>query len=100
MGLRWTLHYKDLRKAIIRIYFDDEVNPSVEAPIGDFFGIGFGKCGHFTSLLAGHSSGGYYCYFPMPFYNKAEIEIENLKKLPMELFYSMVYYKVEKLEIV
>ena len=32
------------RKAILRIYFDDEPVPYVEAPAGDFFGASSGKC--------------------------------------------------------
>ena len=32
-----------LRKIIVRMWWDNEENPSVECPIGDFFGIGHGK---------------------------------------------------------
>src|SRR5207248_674139 len=31
------------RQAILRMYWDDETEPSVECPIGDFFGVGFGQ---------------------------------------------------------
>ena len=41
-------HY--LRKILIRMWWDDEKNPSVECPIGDFFGIGHGKTVNFWSL--------------------------------------------------
>ncbi|MEG2596670.1 MAG: DUF2961 domain-containing protein, partial [Ruthenibacterium sp.] len=42
----WTEEPLALRKLVLRIYWDDEQEPSVEVPLGDFFGIGFGmrKC--------------------------------------------------------
>ncbi|MDD3870212.1 MAG: DUF2961 domain-containing protein, partial [Candidatus Cloacimonetes bacterium] len=64
-----------LKKLILRIYWDDNKFPSVEAPIGDFFGVGHCEYKHFVSKYLGMSSGGFYCYFPMPF-NKVKIEVE------------------------
>jgi hypothetical protein len=66
-----------LKKLILRIYWDGNDFPSVEAPIGDFFGIGHCEFKHYVSKYLGMSSGGFYCYLPMPF-NKVKIEIENL----------------------
>ncbi|MCU7695384.1 glycoside hydrolase family 172 protein [Haoranjiania flava] len=68
---------KILKKLILRIYWDGNSFPSVEAPIGDFFGIGLCEYKHYLSKYLGMSSGGFYCYLPMPF-NKIRIEIENL----------------------
>lgn len=39
-----------LRKAVIRIWWDNEVNPSVECPIGDFLGVGHAKAINYWSL--------------------------------------------------
>src|SRR5690625_5217528 len=66
-----------LKKLIIRIYWDGQSEPSVEAPFGDFFGIGHCEYRHYMSKYIGMSSGGFYSYFPMP-YEKVHIEIENL----------------------
>lgn len=66
-----------LKKLILRIYYDGNPFPSVEAPVGDFFGIGLCEYKHYLSKYLGMSSGGFYCYLPMPF-NKIKIEIENL----------------------
>jgi hypothetical protein len=33
---------KHLKKIVLRMYWDGESSPSVEAPIGDFFGLGTG----------------------------------------------------------
>lgn len=86
-----------LRKIILRMYWDGEKNPSVEAPAGDFFGVGFAKYVHYTSLLLGMSSGGFYSYFPMPFEKSAKIEIENLMSDSVSLWYSVGYQAVKKL---
>ncbi len=65
-----------LKKLILRIYWDGNDYPSVEAPMGDFFGIGHCEYKHYLSKYLGMSSGGFYSYFPMPF-EKIRIEVEN-----------------------
>ncbi|WP_254450230.1 GH116 family glycosyl hydrolase [Cohnella herbarum] len=47
-----------LKKLIIRIYWDGEAYPSVECPVGDFFGIGHCEYKHYVSRYLGMSSGG------------------------------------------
>ena len=32
-----------LRRIVLRAYWDGEADPSIEAPIGDFFGLGYGE---------------------------------------------------------
>lgn len=65
------------RQAIIRCYWDGEANPSVECPVSDFFGMGFGEWRDYQSLPLNMTSGGYNCYWPMPFHKSARITIEN-----------------------
>lgn len=67
------------RKAIIRIYFDGEPVPYVEAPVGDFFGVMHGKTWYpiNTRYLSVKAESGYNCYFPMPFAQSARIEFET-----------------------
>lgn len=72
----------DFRNAIIRIYWDHEEHPSVEVPLGDFFGVSNCRLRTLNSLMItinqGHSgSYGFNTYFPMPFAQHAKIEIEN-----------------------
>ncbi len=67
------------RKMVMRIFFDDEPVPHVEAPVGDFFGVMHGQDwypidNHFLSIKAWN---GYNCYFPMPFARSARIELES-----------------------
>ncbi len=84
-----------LRRIVIRIYWDDEPKPSVEAPIGDFFGCGI-KYIPYMSQFLGMTSGGYLCYFPMPFERKARIEITNETKQEIfGFFYQIDYQKFE-----
>ena len=75
-----------LRRILLRMYWDGEETPSVEAPIGDFFGTGF-QYKHFTAKYIGMSSGGYYCYFPMPFNQSARIEVVNETGQEIYAFY-------------
>jgi hypothetical protein len=47
----WMTPTGNWRYSIIRFYWDDETTPSVEAPVGDFFCMGWGKYAPVTSLL-------------------------------------------------
>lgn len=84
-----------LRRILLRFYWDGEENPSVEAPVGDFFGTGFGYK-HYIAQFIGMTSGGYYCYFPMPFNKSARIEVVNETGQEIYAFYYHInYYKLE-----
>jgi len=84
-----------LRRIVLRMYWDDEQAPSVEVPVGDFFGTGF-EYRHYISRFLGMSSGGYYCYFPMPFNRSARLEVENQTGQEVYAFYYQIDY--QKLE--
>lgn len=85
-----------LRSIVLRMYWDDEQTPSVEVPVGDFFGTGF-QYKHYTTPFLGMSSGGYYCYFPMPFNKSARIEVENQSSMEVNSFYYHIdYHKIPR----
>lgn len=67
------------RLLTLRMYWDGEEHPSVECPVGDFFGIGHGVDKPFTSLPIRVSSDGRgrNCYWPMPFRKSARITVTN-----------------------
>lgn len=68
------------RHVIIRIWWDDEKEPSVECPLGDFFGLGHGLRINFVSApvqMSPKKGKGMNCWWPMPFKKHAKIEIEN-----------------------
>lgn len=75
------------RSLIIRCYWDGEREPSVEAPVSDFFGMGYGKWKDYISLPLNMTSGGYNAYWPMPFHRSARITVENRGTLPVSNFY-------------
>lgn len=64
------------RSLILKIWWDGAEKPSVEAPIGDFFG-GPGY-GHYRCLPMSMERDRYVCRFYMPFEKGCRIEIANL----------------------
>jgi len=67
----------DLRRLVLRGYFDGHPAPDIEAPVADFFGSGYGRR-PFTSLLLSQSKdGAMESRFPMPFARSARFTIEN-----------------------
>jgi hypothetical protein len=81
-----------LRRTLLRMYWDGETNPSVEVPLGDFFGTGF-QYKQYITPYTGMSSGGYYCYFPMPFNRSARIEVVNETGEEINSFYYHINYQ-------
>jgi hypothetical protein len=94
----FTVDSKDpyfLRRILLRMYWDEEEYPSVEVPLGDFFGCGFDYKQYSTPYL-GMTGGGFTCFFPMPFERKAKIDIVNETGLEIDGFYYQINY--QKLE--
>ena len=101
-----------LHRCLLRIYVDGEKEPSVAAPLVDFFGAGFDLV-PFRSLAIGTDkklriplpergmeaerglTGFMYCHFPMPYRDGLRIEIQNLNETrkPIGL---LVYMLVEQ----
>ena len=86
------------RKLILRMFWDGEDFPSVEAPIGDFFGVGHGLNRNFSSLPINCSSEGRArnCYWYMPFRRAARVTVTNEGKQPVAAFYYYIDYRVLK----
>jgi len=67
-----------LKKVVLRMYWDGEISPSVEAPIGDFFGLGLGTYTvYHSALLAVAPDKALNAYFPMPFRRSGKITVTN-----------------------
>ncbi|HTQ62518.1 MAG TPA: glycoside hydrolase family 172 protein [Candidatus Solibacter sp.] len=67
-----------LKKIVLRMYWDGESSPSVEAPVGDFFGLGLGQYVLYQSVpLAVGADKALNCFFPMPFQKHARITLTN-----------------------
>jgi hypothetical protein len=88
----WMTPTGNWRHSIIRFYWDDETEPSVECPVGDFFACGWGKYAQVNSLAVGVNPGSAFnCYWPMPFRKKARITMENIAPRDMRLYYQINY---------
>jgi hypothetical protein len=61
----------------IKIYFDDETVPSIDAPAGLFFGTGSNDATYMRSLPCGNVNGEFYNFFSMPFWKNARMELDN-----------------------
>lgn len=100
------MHYDEysLRNIVLEMYWDNEQNPSVRTPAGDFFGVGHAKVSNFVSLplnviagpvIAGRPTrhgGALNCYFPMPFGKHARIRIINESEVDIvNLFFNIDY---------
>ncbi|HUY14938.1 MAG TPA: glycoside hydrolase family 172 protein [Terriglobia bacterium] len=73
----WSEAY-NLKKVVLRMYWDGEKQPSVEAPMGDFFGLGLGTYTLFHSaLLVVAPDQAMNAYFPMPFRKHGRITVTN-----------------------
>jgi hypothetical protein len=86
------------RLITLRIYWDGETNPSVECPIGDFFGIGHGLDKSFVSLPIKVSSEGRgrNCYWPMPFRKSARVTVSNESDKRCDAFYYYLDWQKHK----
>jgi len=89
----WMTPTGNWRFSIIRIYWDDEESPSVEVPVGDFFGMGWCEYAHLNSLAVCVNPGSAFnCYWPMPFRRKCRITMENINDQDeMRLYYQIDY---------
>jgi hypothetical protein len=88
-----TVHPTFWRRLVIRFYWDGEETPSVEVPIGDFFGNGWCERCNITSLaVCVNPAGGFNCYWEMPFRQHARITVENLTPDPVRGFYYQINY--------
>jgi hypothetical protein len=81
------------RYSILRIYWDDEKDPSVECPVGDFFCMGWNEYSPLNSLAVCVNPGSAFnCYWTMPFHKKCKITMENINETDaMNLYYQVDY---------
>ena len=67
-----------LKKIVLRMYWDGEKTPSVEVPLGDFFGLGLGTYTvYHSALLVVAPDKALNAYFPMPFAHSGRITVTN-----------------------
>jgi hypothetical protein len=84
-----------LKEIVIRIYWDGHAKPSVEVPVGDFFGLNLGQYSIYQSAFLNCSSvKAMNCYFAMPFKKSARITATNEGTQQVGAFYSNIDYQL------
>jgi hypothetical protein len=93
----WMTPTGNWRFSILRIYWDDETEPSVECPVGDFFGMGWGQYAPLVSLpVCVNPGSAFNCYWSMPFRKRCKITMQNINDNDtMTLYYQVDYTLTE-----
>jgi hypothetical protein len=94
----WFPNDDYLRRVVLRFYWDGHAEPSVECPIGDFFGLGHARRKNFVTAvlqMSPQDGRGFNSYWPMPFREAARIEVENQGSKKHPLYYYVDYEAYE-----
>jgi hypothetical protein len=93
----WMTPTGNWRFSIIRIYWDGETEPSVECPVGDFFGMGWNVYAPLvSSAICVNPGSAFNSYWAMPFRKKCKVTMENVNDTdPMTLYYQIDYTLTE-----
>lgn len=95
----FAVEHNCYRKAVLEFYWDGEETASVEAPIGDFFGMGHGMSKNFVSapLQMGPEDGkGFNSWWQMP-YNSARMFVKNECDTTLIFYYYVDFEEYAKL---
>lgn len=86
------------RALVLRVHWDGEAEPSVEAPLGDFFALGFDSRPHLVNSLpvvvAPHRGCG--CYWQMPFRRRARFTLANEGGENVDVVAYKILYKLHE----
>ncbi len=88
------IEHNCLRKVVLKIYWDGCSHPSVQAPIGDFFGMGHAMSKNFVSAplqMSPQGGKGFNSWWAMPFKKGFRVEIVNECVRPLNLFFYIDY---------
>jgi len=91
MTLGGTAEY---RSAILRFYWDGEGSPSVEVPVGDFFGAGWGRKNEpqiNSATVAVNPGSGFNSFWQMPFRKGFRITLQNRSSKPLIVYYEVSF---------
>lgn len=82
-----------LKELVLRMYWDGNAKPSVEVPVGDFFGLNLADYVVYESEFLACSPGrSLNCYFAMPYKKSARMTITNEGSQKVGAFYSNIDY--------
>jgi hypothetical protein len=87
-----TLARGKWRHTILRVYWDDQEQPSIECPAGDFFACGWESYAQVSSLAVCVNPGrAFNCYWEMPFRKRARFTMQNLSDEQIYAYYQINY---------
>jgi D-arabinan exo alpha-(1,3)/(1,5)-arabinofuranosidase (non-reducing end) len=88
----WLTPMGGWRDQILRMYWDDDPQPAVECPVGDFFACGWGEYAQVSSLAVCVNPGSAFnCYWEMPFQRRARITLTNESDKERLVYYQVTY---------
>ena len=85
---------RTLRELALSITWDDDRQPAVWTPLGDFFGTAPG-INRFKSIPTGMTENGFYAYWYMPFSKSARVTLANDGAKPRTLSLKVVHERVD-----
>ena len=88
-----------LRKVVLKAYWDNEENPSIEAPMGDFFGMGHSMSKNYVSAplqMSPEDGKGFNCWWQMPFRKGFRFSVQNDCDIPLQFYF---YVDFEEREV-
>jgi hypothetical protein len=92
----WLTPTGHWRFSILRIFWDDQEQPSVECPLGDFFACGWNQYGQVSSLpVCVNPGSAFNCYWEMPFRKRCRITVTNIATERINLYYQVDYTLTE-----
>lgn len=89
----WANEEHYLRRLVLRAYWDGERKPSIDCPVGDFFGVGHGRVNSYScavmdmSAHPGDARAAMNAWWPMPFAASARLELANEGTQKVDCFY-------------
>lgn len=96
----WMTPVGDYRLMILRFYWDDETEASVEVPVGDFFAAGWGIMNEpriNSATTAVNPRSGFNSYWQMPFRKRCKVTMENRGEKKATVYYQ-INYSLETVE--
>lgn len=99
-----TWNSNTFNKVKIKIFWDNAADPAVDMSLGSFFGGGGETLGktvynrNFTNLFYGYNytNKHFYCYWPMPYWSRARVVIENNSGMNITSFGVNINFKSSK----
>lgn len=82
----------DLEGLRLRVFYDSNSIPAIDAAVGNFFGAGKGRTPYKSLPMGTDSPDGFYCYWPMPFRDWVRVELYNSSQASISIDSAIVQY--------